>query len=48
MLNDANLRDPTKGSSSLVAERLEKALCLLKDMVELRFFKKRVVFLALK
>ena len=48
MLDDANLRDPKKGSSGLVAECLEKALCLPKDMAELRSFRKREVFLALK
>lgn len=48
MLNNANLKDPKKGNSSLVAECLEKALCLPKDMVELRSFRKREVFLAQK
>lgn len=48
VLDDANLRDLTKGSSSLVAECLEKALCLPKDMEELRSFRKREVFLSLK
>jgi len=48
VLDDANLRDTTKGSSGLVAECLEKALCLPKDMEELRSFRKRKVFLALK
>ena len=48
MLDDANLRDPKKGSSGLLAECLEKALCLLKDMAKLRSFRKREVFLALK
>ena len=48
MLDDINLRDPKKGSSGLVAECLEKALCLLEDMAELRSFRKREVFLALK
>ena len=48
VLDDANLRDPTKGSSGLVGECLEKALCLPEDMEELRFFRKREVFLALK
>ena len=48
MLDDANLRDPKKGSSDLVAECLEKALCLPKDMVELKSFRKHKVFLALK
>ena len=47
-LDDANLRDPQKGSSGLLAECLEKALCLLEDMAELRSFRKREVFLALK
>ena len=48
VLDDASLRDPKKGSSGLVAECLEKALCLPKDMAELRSFRKREVFLALK
>ena len=48
VLDDTNLRDPQKRSSSLVAECLEKALCLQEDMVELRSFRKREVFLALK
>lgn len=47
-LDDANLRDHQKGSSGLVAECLEKALCLLEDMQELGSFKKREVFLSLK
>ena len=48
MLDVANLRDPKKGSSGLVVECLEKALCLLEDMAELKSFRKREVFLALK
>ena len=48
ILDDANLRDTKKGSSGLVAEFLEKALCLPKDMAELRSSRKREVFLALK
>ena len=48
MLDDANLRDPKKGSLGVLAECLEKALCLLKDMAKLRSFRKREVFLALK
>ncbi|XP_075645347.1 uncharacterized protein LOC142616359 [Castanea sativa] len=48
VLDDANLRDPKKGSSSLVAECLEKALCLPEDMAELRSFCKREVFPSLK
>ena len=48
VLDDANLRNPQKGSSSLVAECLEKAFFLLEDKAELRSFKKREVFLALK
>ena len=48
MLDDANLGDPQKGSSGLLDECLEKALCRLEDMVELRSFRKREVFLALK
>ena len=48
MLSDANLRDHQKGSSGLVVECLEKALCLPEDMQELRSFKKREVFLSLK
>ena len=48
VLSDANLRDHQKGSSGLVAECLEKALCLPEDMQELRSFKKREVFLSLK
>jgi len=47
-MNGANLRDPRKGRSGLVAECLEKALCLPEDMQELRSFKKREVFLSLK
>ncbi|XP_065633565.1 uncharacterized protein LOC136069209 [Quercus suber] len=48
LLEDTNLRDPRKGSSGLVAKCLEKALCLPKDMAELKSFRKRKVFLALK
>ena len=48
VLDDINLRDPKKGSSGLVAECPEKALCLPEDMAELRSFRKREVFLALK
>lgn len=48
VLDDANLRDPKKGSSNLVAECLEKALCLPEDMAELRSFRKRELFLSLK
>ena len=48
VLDDANLRDPKKGSLGLVAKCLDKALCLPKDIAELRSFKKREVFLALK
>ena len=48
MLDNASLREPTKGSSGLVAECLERALCLLEDMEELRSFRKREVFLFLK
>ena len=48
MLDDVKLSDPKKGSSSLVAECLKKALCLPEDMAELRSFRKREVFLALK
>ena len=48
VLDVANLRDPKKGSSGLVVECLEKALCLPKDMAELRSLRKRKVFLALK
>ena len=48
MLDDANLRDPKKGSLGLLAKCLEKALCLLEDMAKLRPFRKREVFLALK
>ena len=48
MLDDTNLKDPQKGSLGLVAKCLEKALSLLEDMAELRSFKKREVFLALK
>ena len=47
MLDDANLRDPKKGSLGLVAKCLENALCLPEDMVELRSFRKIEVFLAL-
>ena len=48
ILDDANSRDTKKGNSSLVAECLEKALCMPEDMVKLRSFRKREVFLALK
>ena len=48
VLDDANLKDPQKGSSGLVVEYLEKALCLPKDMAEPRSFRKLEVFLALK
>ena len=48
VLDVANLRDPKKGSSGLVVECLEKVLCLLEDMAELRSLRKRKVFLALK
>lgn len=48
MLDEANLRDPKKGSSGLVSKWLEKALCLFEDMAELRSFRKSEVFLALK
>ena len=48
VLNVTNLRDPTKGNSGVVAECLEKALCLLEDMEELRSFRKREIFLTLK
>ena len=48
MLEDANLRDPKKGSLGLVAECLEKALCLPEDMVELKSFRKHEIFLTLK
>ena len=48
MLDDANLKDPTKGSLGLVAECLERALCLPEDMEELRSFRKKEVFLFLK
>lgn len=44
-MDDANLRDHQKDSSGLVAECLKKAICLPKDMQELRSFK---VFLSLK
>ena len=41
VLDDTNLRDPKKGSSGLVvAECLEKALCLPEDMAGLRSFRK--------
>ena len=48
MLSDANLRDHKKGSSGLVVECLEKALCLLEEMQELRSFRERKIFLSLK
>ena len=48
MLDDTNLKDPQKGSLGLMAKCLEKALCLPEDMVELRSFEKREVFLTLK
>ena len=48
MLDDANLRDPQNGSSGLLAECLEKALCLLEDMAELKSFRQCEVFLTLK
>lgn len=35
---DANLRDPQKGMSGLVAKCLEEALLLPEDMQELKFF----------
>ena len=38
ILDDANLRDPQKGMSSLVAKCLEEALLLPEDMQELKFF----------
>lgn len=46
-MDDTNLRDHQMGKSSLMVECLEKALCLPKDMQELRSFKKREVFLSL-
>ena len=48
VLDNANLRDPTNNNSSLVVEYLEKALCLLEDIKELRSIRKCEVFLALK
>ena len=48
VLDDANLRDHQKGSSGFMAECLEKALCLLEEMQELRSFRKSEVFLSLK
>ena len=48
VLDDGNLKDPQKGSSSLMGESLEKALCLLEDMAELRSFRRRKFFLTLK
>ena len=40
-MDDANLKDHQKGRSSLVAECLEKALCLPEDIQELNSFRKR-------
>ena len=37
-MDDANLRDPQKGRLGIMAECLEKALCLPKDTQELRSF----------
>ena len=48
VLDDGNLKDTQKGSSSLMGESLEKARCLPEDMAELRSFRKRKVFLTLK
>ena len=48
VLDDDNLRDTTKGSSGLVAEKMEKTLCLLEDTEELRSFWKCEVILAFK
>ena len=47
-MSDANLRDHQKGRVGLMAECLEKALCLSEDMQELRSFRKCDVFLSLK
>lgn len=47
-MDDANLKDAQKGRSGILAECLEKALILPKDMQELRSFRKREVFLWLK
>ena len=47
-MSDANLRDHQKGRFGLVAECLEKDLCLPEDMQELRSFRKHEVFLSLK
>lgn len=48
VLDNANLRDSQKGNLGLVSKCLEKTLCLPEDMVELRSFRKREVFVALK
>ena len=48
VLDDDNLRDTTKGSSGLVAKKMEKTLCLPEDTEKLRSFWKCEVFLALK
>ena len=47
-MSNANLRDHQKGRVGLMAECLEKALCLSEDMQELRSFRKCDVFLSLK
>ena len=47
-MSNANLRDHQKGRVGLMAECLEKALCLFEDMQELRSFRKCDVFLSLK
>ena len=47
-MDDVNLRDPQKGRLGIMAECLEKALCLPKDTQELRSFRKCEVFLSLK
>ena len=48
VMDDANLRDPQKGRSGILAKCMEKALPLPENMQELRSFRKREVFLSLK
>ena len=48
VMDDANLRDPQKGKSGILAKCLEKILLLPEDMQELRSFRKREVFLSLR
>ena len=48
IMNDSNIKDPQIGRLGLVAEFLEKVLCLPKDMHELRSFRKHEVVLSLE